>query len=875
MSNHVFIERGEKREEDKAPQFMKDAKSLWKTYSKTIVVGLVSGLAGALLCLLSTPPPRILKEVPIPVQNYSTLASWASSRETATLDLASDICPSGGRALQLTYNSSSNEFDLECEAPRLSRRAFVTLGVTVTALCLMISGSPPDICMLLATLVLVLWPWQDTGSGIITETEAWQGFSNKGVLTVGALFVVAKAVDATGVVSLVMKGILGEPKSVFFAQLRLLLPVAVASAFMNNTPIVAMLIPVVLQWAPRIGKSPSTFLMPLSFASMLGGMCSMMGTSTNLVVAGLLAKKNPEMKPFGLLDIAVVGGPCALVGILYMSIFSSYLLPDGESSTTANHAAEVESTAKTKNGYANMEEGTSLQEANSKVRKRNTCVPRSYIVYFVIDVSNTGHHNEKQEYEQLQSSWKSKKTKTAVDFGLAGKNMVQDGIFLEGILRSEHDSPDQGSFRPPIASISRSFFRPTNAEGWGTTPLFPGDTLVVRVLSSTLGALRMRLSRQGARLLSELPTIHHGLRLGRRRHTRFLAEAVVGRDCPLLGLRRNVDAIAETIMESYGAALVSIREDDNNDSGASEEYTTKQFTRERNDDRSSSGNHLEISLVNPINSTENSSTTEALMSSSSSITTGSLFSSSSSSSIRVGDVLLVEVFPRCVETMSSQGDFTLVTAVPGSKPPRTGTTMDTVRMYVAGLTLTAMILLSAFKVMSLLTAALCASAILLLFKTITLRAAFGAINGRTLLAIVTTFGVGTAFETTGLAHHIASMLIGVFGSFGSVGVLLSVAVVTSVVGCAVSNNAVVILMYPICATLARDFDGVNLRQLLVVLLVGASSSFLTPMSYQTNLMVFTPGKYQFSDYAKFGAGLQLSMLVCSVFMAWLTEDYWH
>ena len=134
---------------------------------------------------------------------------------------------------------------------------------------------------------------------------------------------------------------------------------------------------------------------------------------------------------------------------------------------------------------------------------------------------------------------------------------------------------------------------------------------------------------------------------------------------------------------------------------------------------------------------------------------------------------------------------------------------------------------------------------LLAIKTITLKAAFGAIKGRTLLAIVTTFGVGTAFETTGLAHWIAMGLIGIFGSLGPFGVVLSVALVTAVVGCAISNNAVVILMYPICQTLANETEGVSLRQLLVVLLVGASSSFLTPMSYQTNLMVFTPGKYRF------------------------------
>lgn len=162
--------------------------------------------------------------------------------------------------------------------------------------------------------------------------------------------------------------------------------------------------------------------------------------------------------------------------------------------------------------------------------------------------------------------------------------------------------------------------------------------------------------------------------------------------------------------------------------------------------------------------------------------------------IHVGDVLLVEVYPRCVEVMA-QIDFTLVTEVPGSKPPRNGTCMDTVRMYVAGVVLTAMVALSAFKFISLLTAALCASGVLLMFKTITLKTAFSAINGRTLLAIVTTFGVGTAFETTGLAHGIATGLIHVFGSLGSTGVLLSVGLVTSVVGCAVSNNAVVILMY--------------------------------------------------------------------------------
>jgi di/tricarboxylate transporter len=818
------------RNQDAEPQCMKDTKSLLRSHCKTATVGFISALVGALLCICSTPEPRVIHTVQ--VRDFNQLAKWASSTETLALDLAADNCPDGGRALNLTYNNTEKDFDLDCEAPRLSRRAYVTLGITLTALCLMISGSPPDLCMLAATLALVLWPWKDTGAGIISESEAWQGFSNNGVLTVGALFVVAKAVDETGIVSLVMKKVLGEPKSLFVAQLRLLLPVAISSAFMNNTPIVAMLIPVVIQWAPKMRRNPSTFLMPLSFASMLGGMCSMMGTSTNLVVAGLLAKKNPTMKPFSLFDISVVGGPCALVGVLYMAVMSGCLLPGGTSTGADGNREGGEGTMEISNG-------SNIEEAGSTTIQERNRTPRSYVVYFV--VSSIGNNNNNSNSNSDASGI------TPVDYGLDSCDMKTNGIFLEGVLRDLETYNGVGNtYRAPTES--RRVNRPDSGN-WLDFTLSFGDLLVVRVTSSSLASLRVRLSRQGVRLLSELPTLRSGMTQGRRRNQRFLAEAVVGKESLLIGLSRNFDACSDTMMETYGAALISIR-DAYGTSGSSKRRTSSVGSFYSS---SNSSQDLQHSFLNAENGPS---------------------SNNEDDKISVGDVLLVEVFPRCVEMMTSNNHFTLVLPVPGSRPPRNGTTMDVIRMYVAGICLTAMVALSALKVTSLLTAALCASAVLLLFKTITLKTAFSAINGRTLLAIVTTFGVGTAFETTGLANHIATGLIGVFGSFGSVGVLFSVAVVTSVVGCAVSNNAVVILMYPICQTLARDFEGVGLRQLLVVLLVNASSSFLTPMSYQTNLMVFTPGKYKFSDYAKFGALLQLLMLICSVFMAWLTTEYW-
>ena len=136
----------------------------------------------------------------------------------------------------MTYIPDGNFFKLSCQDARLSRKAYVTIAVTLVSLLAMIKDCPPDICMLGATLVLLLWPWAgvvetSTGPGsrrgIITEAEAWQGFSNTGVLTVGALFVVARAVDETGAVERFMKRILGAPRSLFIAQCRLLFPVAI------------------------------------------------------------------------------------------------------------------------------------------------------------------------------------------------------------------------------------------------------------------------------------------------------------------------------------------------------------------------------------------------------------------------------------------------------------------------------------------------------------------------------------------------------------------------------------------------------------------------------------------------------------------------
>jgi len=182
--------------------------------------------------------------------------------------------------------------------------------------------------------------------------ELLKGFSNQGVLTVGALYMVAAGMYSTGAVTLLGEKLIGQPRSVLGAQSRILPPVAIGSAFLNNTPLVAMFIPVIRDLARTCRLATSRLYIPLSFASILGGTCTLIGTSTNLVVAGMvldLLKRGgddmPAMREVGMFDLSWIGVPLAVAGIAFMILTSKWLLPDRKGSgadlvTTRRYGAE-------------------------------------------------------------------------------------------------------------------------------------------------------------------------------------------------------------------------------------------------------------------------------------------------------------------------------------------------------------------------------------------------------------------------------------------------------------------------------------------------------------------------------------------------------
>lgn len=164
-------------------------------------------------------------------------------------------------------------------------------------------------------------------SGILTPDQALAGLANAGMVTVGVLYVVVAGLRHSGAIDRLAGALLGRPRSLVAAQARIMLPVAALSAFLNNTPVVAMLIPAVQDLAKRLRLPLSRLLLPLSYAAILGGTCTLIGTSTNLVVDGMMRGQGLGT-PLQFFDLAAVGLPLTMVGILYVLVAGRWLLPD-------------------------------------------------------------------------------------------------------------------------------------------------------------------------------------------------------------------------------------------------------------------------------------------------------------------------------------------------------------------------------------------------------------------------------------------------------------------------------------------------------------------------------------------------------------------
>jgi di/tricarboxylate transporter len=203
----------------------------------------------------------------------------------------------------------------------LGWQGWLTLLVTLIAfLANALTSLAAEVVFLGAVAVLYI-------AGVLSTDAALAGFSNPGMVTVGVLYIVVTGLEQTGGLDVISQMLLGLPKGQTAALMRLVLPVMGLSAFLNNTPVVAMFIPVVTDWCRKLRISPSKLMIPLSYAAIMGGMCTLIGTSTNLVVNGLVIAET-DLPGLGMFEVAWVGVPCVVAGTVLLWLASRWLLPD-------------------------------------------------------------------------------------------------------------------------------------------------------------------------------------------------------------------------------------------------------------------------------------------------------------------------------------------------------------------------------------------------------------------------------------------------------------------------------------------------------------------------------------------------------------------
>lgn len=196
---------------------------------------------------------------------------------------------------------------------------FVLVTIVLMLVILVFEMVPPAVTVFTTLVIFII-------TGVIDTSQALSGFSNVGVITIALLFIISGAIQKSGYFTHFMRHMLGKKANGRWSLLRMMVPTSFISSFLNNTPIVVAFTPYVRKWCQDHHVPPSKFLIPLSYATILGGMVTLIGTSTNLVIHGMLLENHYQ--GFSMFQLSVVGIPAVLVGWIYLTTFGYRILPN-------------------------------------------------------------------------------------------------------------------------------------------------------------------------------------------------------------------------------------------------------------------------------------------------------------------------------------------------------------------------------------------------------------------------------------------------------------------------------------------------------------------------------------------------------------------
>ena len=742
-------------------------------------------------------------------------------------------------------------------------------------------------------VIALLVLWSLAIFNLVSPAEALSGFSNPAVVTVWAILILSGGLARTGVASLIGRRLLRlAGNSNARLMIIIMLTTGILSGFMNTIGVVSLFLPVTIDIARRTKQAPSKLLMPLSFAALLGGLNTLIGTPPNILISEAL--KDAGLRPFQMFDFAPIGLSILLAGTFYMLLIGRRLLPDRDPARELSKPAADTDYKSLYELYErlillNLPEGSTLHGKSLTESRLGSVLGLN-----VLAVIRNGKTQLSPEPTFTLISGDRLLVEGNLDKlkELHGKHPLvfeHEGFTIEHLISRNVSliearlSPNANlvgktlreigfrqTFQVIVLAIRRDdvIFR-TNLEA---LMIMPDDVLLIQGLSENLDALREEPGFE----LSTPPSLEN-YKLNER-----LMIVHIPNDSSLVG---------KTLMESrlgdsYGLGVMGIIR-----KGEKHLIPTPDEILQAGDTLLVKGKQSDLQLVEGLQNlqvdpqgvknvgeleSEEIGMVEAVLSPHTTLAGKTLRemnfrfkyglsvlavwregrayrSNLRDMKLQFGDALLLYGPRTRMRVLGSEPDFIVLTEDAQEKPRQE-------KIPIALMVMAIVLIPAIFGWVSIAITAIIGVTLMILTGCLTMEEAYRAINWKAIFLIAGMLPLGIAMERTGAAQLMADGLINLIGGMGPLAIMAGFFLLASLASQFMPNPAVAVLLAPIALKTAADL-GISPYNLMMTVAVSASAAFLSPVGHAANVLVMGPGGYKFSDYIKVGLPLTLLVLL--------------
>ena len=765
----------------------------------------------------------------------------------------------------------------------------LVLGILATSLILFVSEViRMDLVALLVLCALAV-------TGLVTTAEAFAGFSNSAVITVWAMFILSEGLTRTGIADIIGSQVMRLAGRREIAMIIVIMLVAaVLSAFMNNIGVAALMLPVVVEVARRTQIPPSRLLMPLAYATLLGGLMTLIGTPPNLLVGEIMSQNG--YSSFKLFDFTPLGGVIMIVGVLFVALVGRFLLPKTKlnlgrhkSQRSLRHRYKLqERTFMLRVPRGSVLVGKTLAESRIgsstgliilaliRFGRSDTLPSRQAILRGgdgILVQGRVDQFRELQRWSDLVIEREAPVLKSMVAAKVAYSEVtLAEGSPLVGELighagfRTRFNVSVVGIYRRHKYRLTNLAYVPLRA---GDRILVQGETEDVEILNRhadfsttrilTDEALTKKYNVEERLFVVRLPkysaldqaTLEKSrladvfdfrvvaiFRAGKLKVMPRGGEVLEGGDLLLIeGQQENLDVLRglqELEVETKVAPNLGALE--------SERLTLMDATL---DPRS----RLAGKTVGELTFRERYGIELAGIWREGDLIDADL----AHERLQVGDALLMLGPHDRLQLLNDDPDFLVLTPL-GQAPPHTG------RAPLAALIMLGVVLSAMGGYAPISIAAVVGGSFMVLTGCLTMEQAYRAIDWRAIFLIAGMLPLGIAMQETGAAEYLAAQVMDLLGDAGPWSVIAALYIVTAMATMIIPTAALVVLMSPIVLSAMSEM-GLAPETAMMAIAMAASASFTSPISHPANILVMGPGGYRFVDYIKIGIPLTLIVFI--------------